>query len=241
MQATRSEARDAVGHLQRERARRFFTGVSRAQQAGFRDRVASRIQAVLVINEDHRRAVVGTVDSDGQHRRRLATVTVGDFVGVGIRQRLPGQQCVDHWIRIVQRIGVAAVRAKHQVTVGKVQIGRRDWRGIAIRARLVVVQHIAADRARQSVFRDAGCVRNRHGYAVRDGDVQAVRCRMAFCVRSHQRQMVHDLAHMDTVHLMVQHVGVIGVRHLTRGRVVATEHHRAVRAHQRDGRRAQRV
>ena len=123
---------NAIGHDLRAADRHIAEPVGgrygEAARLGQRRRVGRRaIGEVVLVDDDFtapdtqtidRDTVVGAVDRDRQRRRRRVAVAVGDRVGEDLGQRLPGRKALHRLRRVVQHIGIAAVRVERQRAIG---------------------------------------------------------------------------------------------------------------------------
>src|SRR5574343_381003 len=173
---------------------------------------------VVAVRDVQARQTVGVaVDGDGQGGRRAAAVTVGQGVGVAVGQRFAVVQSIDRRVRVVQRVGVAAVGIQNQVAVAQGYVGRGHRIGVHVGADRVgtrALQYVAVgDQGR--VFGDGVGVGMGFRQAVGEGDVQTVRGGVAQDVGHNYRDGIEDVA------VVVLYGGVVGVADDAGRRVVA--------------------
>ncbi len=109
-----------------------------------------------------------SVDSDAQYRGRSVSITVGEGVGIAVRQCLTILQCIDRWVGIVQRVGVRAIAVQHQRAIGQSWAGRSDRRGIGIGANGIIRQDRACDSVGRRIFGNRSVVAHCSGRAIND-------------------------------------------------------------------------
>ncbi|MCY1229316.1 hypothetical protein D9M72_416790 [compost metagenome] len=148
----------------------------------------------------HAHAVIGAVDRDRQRRRRRVAVTIGDLVAEGLRQRLVRRKTLHRPMRIVQRIGVAAVGIEHQRavlacsrTANRTRSATERHRGHrgtigtcnildavrAVRIRAARAgQHVAVGN-QDTIFRYTVCIRSSQRHVVGDRHVHRALGRVA--------------------------------------------------------------
>ena len=132
-----------------------------------------------------RRPVVGAGDLDGQARRAGAAVIVGIGIAEDVRHLLAFGQRLDVRLRIVQRVGVAAVRVQVQraVSAGYIvgniagrAVNGRDSMGILNVDVGIVRENVATHRVRRGIFLDRIGVGNRYRPIVCAGDLDGCSC-----------------------------------------------------------------
>ena len=168
--AADDDALQAVRGTDSDRARRRLAGIPGAGQPLLVDRSLARRSTIAINRNDARGAVGIAVDGDDELGGGGITITVGQRIGVPIRQALSGLQRIDRRVGVVQRVDVTAVVVQQQRTIRQVNGsgGSRYRRGVGICTHGVISENRAADGIRKVIFGDHIAVHNGKRHTVDD-------------------------------------------------------------------------
>ncbi|KWT96743.1 hypothetical protein APY03_2176 [Variovorax sp. WDL1] len=239
------EAAEAVGRADHEAAGGGLARVAAVAQPALADGGLAGAAGAVAVVEDQRHAVFGAADGDGDGGRRAVAVSVGDGVVHHLGQRLAGKQVLDDRVRVVERVGVAAVGVDDDAAVGRreraAQAARRaaeahagDRHAVGVVGTVRIVRlHVAARGVRRRVLVDGGGIVRRYRHVVDDSHLQRARARAAACVGHLQFDGIEALGGAGLAERVLERVGVAqlaGRRHAAdrTGGGEAGEHQRAL-------------
>ena len=156
---------------------------------------------------DRHRCIVGAGNRDRQRCRLFVAVGIGDLVAITVGHGLACGQTLHLCAAIVERIGITAVRQKHQATVVQRHRGRCHRCGRNIGADRIVAEHVAGhDRCRR-ILGDGIHVIHRCRQAVDDLDDEAARGCAAHARDRECNRVLRDVG-SRLVHRAVERIGI---------------------------------